>query len=290
MKKSFILASVVAISTFAMADFVAVISSNGNLNIGLSPLPPTIPDNIIRCNSGEGVNRGELIALIDSGADVTNVCTSNITDFSKLFHYGRSGANSSVTENFNQDIGDWDVSNGVNFEKMFERARRFNQDIGDWEMSNATNMTRMFYQANDFNKDIGKWDVSKNTDFLAFFHEAYSFNQDISKWNVSSGVTFSSMFSMAYAFDQNIGGWNVSSGQDFSYMFYATNSFDNDVHLWDVENATTFTNFKMGSTPLRTDYIPCKFGGNCTLDTDGDAVLDHDEVYNDTDPLDPNSK
>lgn len=284
--KKIILGAAIAMSSFAMADFVAIISYHSNTAV--SP-PPTIPDDIIRCNMGEGVTRGELITLIDSGADVTKVCTSNITDFSKLFHYGRSGANSSITENFNQDIGDWDVSNGVNFEKMFERARRFNKNIGGWDTGNATNMSRMFYQANDFNQDIGSWNVSKNSNFLAFFHEAYVFNQDITNWDLSSAETLSSMFSMSYAFDQDIGSWNVSNVKDFNYMFYATNSFDHDLHLWDVEDATSFTNFKMGSTPLTKDNTPCKFGGNCSLDSDGDGVLDHNEVYNDTDPLDSDS-
>ena len=36
----------------------------------------------------------------------------------------------SVAENFNQDIGDWDVSNVTNISEMFDGAKNFNQDIG----------------------------------------------------------------------------------------------------------------------------------------------------------------
>ena len=40
---------------------------------------------------------------------------------------------------FNQDIGDWDVSSGINFSNMFYEAKRFNQDIGKWDVSSGTN-------------------------------------------------------------------------------------------------------------------------------------------------------
>ena len=43
---------------------------------------------------------------------------------------------------FNQDIGDWDVSNGTNFDSMFEGATSFNQDIGNWDVSNSTSFSR----------------------------------------------------------------------------------------------------------------------------------------------------
>ena len=36
---------------------------------------------------------------------------------------------------FNQDIGDWDVVNGIYFDEMFKEASSFNQDIGDWNVS-----------------------------------------------------------------------------------------------------------------------------------------------------------
>jgi len=56
---------------------------------------------------------------------------------------------------FNQDIGDWDVSNVTNMRNMFRDAISFNQDIGDWDVSNVTNMANMFNSATSFNQDIG---------------------------------------------------------------------------------------------------------------------------------------
>ena len=39
-------------------------------------------------------------------------------------------------------------------------AHEFNQSIGDWDVSNVQYMTGMFAWANEFNQDISDWDVS----------------------------------------------------------------------------------------------------------------------------------
>ena len=47
-------------------------------------------------------------------------------------------------DEFNQDIGNWDVSNGSNFIYMFSGADAFNQDIGSWNVSSGIYFTNMF--------------------------------------------------------------------------------------------------------------------------------------------------
>jgi surface protein len=68
---------------------------------------------------------------------------------------------------------------------MFFRAFAFNQNIGNWDVSNVTNMNNMFFRTLAFNQNIGSWDVSNVATMNLMFRGASSFNQNLSNWCVS---------------------------------------------------------------------------------------------------------
>eukprot|EP00978_Attheya_sp_CCMP212_P015021 scaffold38597_cov59-Attheya_sp.AAC.1 len=93
-----------------------------------------------------------------------------VHDFTSLSSFGSVGALAAQTilpkgtvrtlaekteKNFNNNIGDWDVSSDTDFSFMFEGADEFTQDIGGWDVSSGTYF------------DIGGWDASSGTDFVS---------------------------------------------------------------------------------------------------------------------------
>ncbi len=135
-------------------------------------------------------------------------------------------------ENFNDDIGHWDVSDVTNMSEMFAGADAFNGDLSGWNVSSVTNMSGMFAGAELFNGNLSTWNVSKVTDMTSMFSGAVSFNSDISAWNTSNVTNMSFMFNGASAFNQNLPDWNVSKVTDMSYMFSKTVAFNGDLTNW----------------------------------------------------------
>ena len=74
------------------------------------------------------VDKSTLSSMINSGDDVTKVCTSLITEMSNMF----SGASA-----FNQNISSWDVSKVTDMTSMFMLAKSFNQDLSSWDVSDV---------------------------------------------------------------------------------------------------------------------------------------------------------
>lgn len=129
---------------------------------------------------------------------LNHIDVSAITDFSNAF--------TDVRE-FNGDISEWDVSNGVSFAYMFHSCA-FNGTILKWDMKSAKNLEYMFARSN-FNNDISIWDTSNVINMQGMFAEA-RFNKDISLWDVSNVCNMSYMFYTNMDFAQDISGWNVN--------------------------------------------------------------------------------
>ena len=80
---------------------------------------------------------------------------------------------------FNQDIGNWNVSNVYTMQNMFREASNFNQDISSWDTSNVEKMTGLFQDAISFNQDIRDWKLNKSLKYSnTIFKNAQSFNEE----------------------------------------------------------------------------------------------------------------
>ncbi|MDC0479347.1 BspA family leucine-rich repeat surface protein, partial [Flavobacteriaceae bacterium] len=136
---------------------------------------------------------------------LNNWNVSNVTTME--FMFGRTGNFSLAAANdFNQDIGDWDVGKVLNFRAMF-RCSLFNQDISDWDVSSATVMRQMFDQTGNFDNrgvSLSCWDTSSVTTMDWMFYLT-AFSQDISKWCVPLIGSLPTNF-------QNVGGTNPTWG------------------------------------------------------------------------------
>ena len=119
-----------------------------------------------------------------------------------------------VYENeFNQDIGGWDVSNVRYMEGMFKLSS-FNQDITGWDVSNVRNMISMF--AGEAIYDIDGRDIYT------------SFNQDISTWDVSNVTSMYNMFN--------------------NYSNLSTLNYDSILNGWSLLSLKNGVNFGVGTT------------------------------------------
>ncbi|MGB5459292.1 MAG: BspA family leucine-rich repeat surface protein [Eudoraea sp.] len=188
------------------------------------------------------VDETKLREMVESGEDVTKVCTTKVTSMGGLFI---GNIFSGEPNPFNQDISSWDVSNVTNMNAMFLMSS-FNQDIISWDVSGVTNMSGMFSFA-PFNQPIGTWDVSSVTDMKGMFSVS-PFDQPIGDWDVSSVTDMANMF-QGSQFNQPIGNWNVGSVTVMSYMF-SISPFNQPIGNWDVSNVTDMSHMFQGSWAL----------------------------------------
>ena len=70
---------------------------------------------------------------------------------------------------FNENIGDWDVSNVRNFEQTFHSVTFSRCEISKWNVHAEGSLTHMFWGARNFNCDLNGWDVSKVNNFIQIF-------------------------------------------------------------------------------------------------------------------------
>ncbi len=90
---------------------------------------------------------------------------TNVTSTNKMFK------NATSLVDFQDKIGDWDMSNVRDMEQMFRDCSSFNEDLSNWDTSNVQILHRIFQGATPFDQDLGNWDVSNVTGTAAIFRD-----------------------------------------------------------------------------------------------------------------------
>lgn len=152
---------------FSFILFVACSSDDSNIiNIDESPNPVYLDVNGITVKAKDWADIGAmgningitytvvdetmLREMVLNNEDVTKLATTRVFDTSSLLDF-----------DFNQAIGNWDMSNVINMKGMFANNATFNQDISYWDVSRVAFMGGMFYRCSGINQDLSLWEVSQ---------------------------------------------------------------------------------------------------------------------------------
>lgn len=160
-----------------------------------------------------------------------------------------------MTPLFNQPITHLVNTSGIltcSLRSMFSGAEAFNQNIGNWNVTNVTSMESMFQNATAFNNDssvdIQNWYAPLCTNFSYMFQYASQFNAPLTNLvnaTSPSNVNCSYMFANSSLFNQDIGGWTLTNVTNMSYMFFQASAFNNGgsttIENWSAPSCTDFS-------------------------------------------------
>lgn len=183
-------------------------------------------------------------AYLPTATGIEDWDVSDVVTMERLFEGSQS---------FDRDLHAWDVSNVENMREMFRSADSFDGRIADWDVSNVEDMAWMFWSANSFDGDPSSWDVSRVEDMTGMFASAESFDSDLGDWDVSNVELMADMFSRAESFTGPIDRWDVSNVRDMGKMFRGASSFDSDLGAWDVSSVTNMEGMFRGAQSFSSD-------------------------------------
>ncbi|MEM6720847.1 MAG: BspA family leucine-rich repeat surface protein [Bacteroidota bacterium] len=172
--------------------------------------------------------------------DISTWNTSNVTDMSFMFQ-GSEGINQDLL----QSNGGWNTGNVTNMTSMFSGAVNFNGNISNWNVSQVLTMNFMF-ENTPLNQDLSTWNPSSTTEMRGMFLNASSFNSDIGNWNVSNVADMVSMFANATSFDQDLGDWDLTNlgnspfgnaSNMFEGVTLSKDNYDNTLIGWHTDSS-----------------------------------------------------
>ena len=197
--------------------------------------------------------------------------------FTAVDDYLSNNSNTSeVALKYGYPIGSWNVSQILDFSRMFDAERNpltatFSEDLSYWDTSSAQSMSRMFAGASVFNGNVSMWSTSRVESMDSMFLNAYSFNGDLTNWDTSRCTNMASMFQGADLFNGKMFSFDTSNVVDMSAMFSSAISFDG----WGLEKWDTAKVRKMKALFSET----FSFKRNVLSSWDVSKVVDMSEIF-----------
>ena len=162
---------------------------------------------------------------------------SNVTDPRFMFY----------ETSFNKSLNDWDTTNWLSAVSIFNRARQFNQPI-NWTLENVEDFQYMFYLATSFNQPLNNFNTSNAIIMEGMFSNATSFNQPLNNFDTSNVTTMEKMFEGATSFNQPLNNFDTSNVITMKQMFEGATSFNQPLNNFDTSNVITMNQMFEGAT------------------------------------------
>ncbi|WP_369024723.1 BspA family leucine-rich repeat surface protein, partial [Mycoplasma capricolum] len=168
-------------------------------------------EKISKWNTSKVTNMEGMFGLAKSfDQDLSEWDVSKVVNFKDMFNGAEKFNNKGKSLNWNSKL-----KSAKNMQGMFKLTDLFDQDISDWNLSNVTNISQMFSGSKSFNKDISKWNVSNVKDMSKLFENAYAFNNGDKPldWEhkLKSIENVSYMFNGANKFKHNLSKWVIKN-------------------------------------------------------------------------------
>jgi hypothetical protein len=87
-----------------------------------------------------------------------------------------------------EGIEDWDVSQVIFMDHMFELCKYFNQPLNKWNVSKVRTMNHMFYRCAHFNQPLNNWTPKAVETMESMFQYCKEFDQDLSTWKILPAI------------------------------------------------------------------------------------------------------
>jgi hypothetical protein len=140
-------------------------------------------------------------------------------------------------------IRTWDVSGMTNMSNLFaasivsEETNALLEGIEEWDVSQVLFMDSMFEVCKFFNQPLNKWNVSKVKTADKMFYRCTHFNQPLDKWRLRDIESMEKMFQYCRVFDQNLSTWRILPAVPKQNMFDGTlMKKENRLPRWYIAN------------------------------------------------------